>query len=192
MGICAHGSQKQHECFVKTSKSARRKCDLQIFQGNDIMIAYDEADGSGPPCTHGGEDHAGTSAQLLARLDAHIERPDGAPGAGGVQRDYGGFMEDDLHVESRQCGFDLSALACGYVTKDSAHYLSERVKAALTAALAYLRAHQRPGGCVDLLSCNVASAPDTAFMINAVLNAWWLLERCEDRGRHGCARRCCA
>ena len=89
-------------------------------------------------------------------------------------------MEDDLHVESRQCGFDLSALACGYVTKDSAHYLSERVKAALTAALAYLRAHQRPGGCVDLLSCNVASAPDTAFMINAVLNAWWLLERCED------------
>ena len=122
----------------------------------------------------------GHAAQLLARLDAHIERLMARQVLEESSADYGGFMEDDLHVESRQCGFDLSALACGYVTKDSAHYLSERVKAALTAALAYLRAHQRPGGCVDLLSCNVASAPDTAFMINAVLNAWWLLERCED------------
>ena len=122
----------------------------------------------------------GHAAQLLTRLDAHIERLMARQVLEECSGDYGGFMEDDLHVESRQCGFDLSALACGYVTKDSAHYLSERVKAALTAALAYLRAHQRPGGCVDLLSCNVASAPDTAFMINAVLNAWWLLERCED------------
>ena len=122
----------------------------------------------------------GHAAQLLAQLDAHIERLMARQVLEESSGDYGGFMEDDLHVESRQCGFDLSALACGYVTKDSAHYLSERVKAALTAALAYLRAHQRPGGCVDLLSCNVASAPDTAFMINAVLNAWWLLERCED------------
>lgn len=122
----------------------------------------------------------GHAAQLLAQLDAHIERLMARQVLEESSADYGGFMEDDLHVESRQCGFDLSALACGYVTKDSAHYLSERVKAALTAALAYLRAHQRPGGCVDLLSCNVASAPDTAFMINAVLNAWWLLERCED------------
>lgn len=122
----------------------------------------------------------GHAAQLLTQLDAHIERLMARQVLEECSGDYGGFMEDDLHVESRQCGFDLSALACGYVTKDSAHYLSERVKAALTAALAYLRAHQRPGGCVDLLSCNVASAPDTAFMINAVLNAWWLLERCED------------
>ena len=122
----------------------------------------------------------GHAAQLLTRLDAHIERLMARQVLEESSGDYGGFMEDDLHVESRQCGFDLSALACGYVTKESAHYLSERVKAALTAALAYLRAHQRPGGCVDLLSCNVASAPDTAFMINAVLNAWWLLERCED------------
>ena len=122
----------------------------------------------------------GHAAQLLAQLDGRIERLMARQVLDECSGDYGGFMEDDLHVESRQCGFDLSALACGYVTKDSAHYLSERVKAALTAALAYLRAHQRPGGCVDLLSCNVASAPDTAFMINAVLNAWWLLERCED------------
>lgn len=122
----------------------------------------------------------GHAAQLLAQLDGRIERLMARQVLEESSGDYGGFMEDDLHVESRQCGFDLSALACGYVTKDSAHYLSERVKAALTAALAYLRAHQRPGGCVDLLSCNVASAPDTAFMINAVLNAWWLLERCED------------
>ena len=122
----------------------------------------------------------GHAAQLLAQLDGRIERLMARQVLEESSGDYGGFMEDDLHVESRQCGFDLSALACGYVTKESAHYLSERVKAALTAALAYLRAHQRPGGCVDLLSCNVASAPDTAFMINAVLNAWWLLERCED------------
>lgn len=122
----------------------------------------------------------GHAAQLLAQLDGRIERLMARQVLEESSGDYGGFMEDDLHVESRQCGFDLSALACGYVTKDSAHYLSERVKAALTAALAYLRAHQRPGGCVDLLSCNVASAPDTAFMTNAVLNAWWLLERCED------------
>ena len=87
----------------------------------------------------------GHAAQLLAQLDGRIERLMARQVLEESSGDYGGFMEDDLHVESRQCGFDLSALACGYVTKDSAHYLSERVKAALTAALAYLRAHQRPG-----------------------------------------------
>lgn len=90
---------------------------------------------------------------------------------------YGGFLLPSFHVEPRMSGFVFSRLALGYVCHESRHYLSNDVKRALEAVLAYMRRVQRPGGCFDLSGCNFASAPDTAFMVNAVLNAWWVMDK---------------
>lgn len=91
---------------------------------------------------------------------------------------FGGLWTDEFHVEPRQSGFQLSQFIWGYVTPDSEWYLNERVYTAMMRLLSYMEAHQRPDGCFDLSPCNFASPPDTAFMINAVLNGWWLLEKC--------------
>lgn len=93
---------------------------------------------------------------------------------------YGGFMSEQFHVDPRRCGFVLSELLSVYVTASSCHHKSEQVAQAMRAAFTYLERHQRPDGCFDLTSCNYASAPDTAFMINAVLLGWWLLDKQQD------------
>lgn len=91
---------------------------------------------------------------------------------------FGGLWTDEFHVEPRQSGFQLSQFIWGYVTPDSEWYLNGRVYTAMMRLLSYMEAHQRPDGCFDLSPCNFASPPDTAFMINAVLNGWWLLGKC--------------
>ena len=91
---------------------------------------------------------------------------------------FGGLWTDEFHVEPRQSGFQLSQFIWGYVSPDSEWYLNGRVYTAMMRLLSYMEAHQRPDGCFDLSPCNFASPPDTAFMINAVLNGWWLLEKC--------------
>lgn len=91
---------------------------------------------------------------------------------------YGGFRTEEFHVEPRESGFYLAELISVYVTKQSGLYLDGRVRDAIERALVYMQRHQRPDGCFDLSPCNFASPPDTAFMINAVLNGWWLLEKC--------------
>ena len=93
---------------------------------------------------------------------------------------FGGFMNADFHVEPRQSGFILSELVIAYITAGSRFYHADALKAAMERTLVYMAAHQREDGCFDLSSCNFDSAPDTAFMLNAILNAWWLLEKCED------------
>ena len=91
---------------------------------------------------------------------------------------FGGFWTEDFHVEPRQSGFFLGDMVAAYVTEGSRWYLNGALKAAIRRDLAYMERHQRPDGCFDLSSCNYASPPDTAFMVNAMLNGWWLLERC--------------
>ncbi|MDD3335137.1 MAG: hypothetical protein PHI98_06405 [Eubacteriales bacterium] len=90
----------------------------------------------------------------------------------------GGFWTDSFHVEPRQSGFFLSEMLAAYVTKESCYYLQPAMAQAIQRTLTYMERHQRPDGCFDLTPCNYASPPDTAFMINAVLNGWWLLEKC--------------
>ena len=91
----------------------------------------------------------------------------------------GGFRTDSFHVEPRQSGFHLGEMTAAFVTPDCAWYLSPRLKDAIELVLGYMFRHQRPDGCFDLSSCNFASPPDTAFMMNAVLSGWWLLENCD-------------
>lgn len=92
---------------------------------------------------------------------------------------YGGFWSEPFHIEPRNVGFQLGRLVAAYVEPRSEWHLGARVADAIRAALRYLDAHQRPDGCFDLSPCNFASPPDTAFMLNAILSGWWLLERCK-------------
>lgn len=93
---------------------------------------------------------------------------------------YGGVWRPDFDIEPRTCGFHLSEILWGYLTPRSRWYKDERAAAAISALLVYAKNHQRPDGCFDLSSCNFASPPDTAFMVNCMLNGWWLLEKAED------------
>lgn len=91
---------------------------------------------------------------------------------------FGGFWTEDYHVEPRQSGFFLGLMVSAYVTEDSRWYLDSSLARAIRADLVYMHCHQRPDGCFDLTPCNYASPPDTAFMVNAMLNGWWLMEKC--------------
>ncbi len=91
---------------------------------------------------------------------------------------FGGFWTESFHVEPRQSGFFLGEMIAAYCTPDSSWYLHPRMEKAIRAVIAYMDAHQRPDGCFDLTPCNYASPPDTAFMVNALLNGWWVLEKC--------------
>ncbi len=92
---------------------------------------------------------------------------------------YGGFWKEGFHIEPRESGFMLGRLIAVFVTPDSRWYLNESVAQAIRRTLTYMERHQRPDGCFDLTPCNFASPPDTAFMFNAVLSGWWLLEKCK-------------
>lgn len=92
---------------------------------------------------------------------------------------FGGFLLPNFHVEPRMSGFALSKLILGYVSVESGHHLSKPLGETIKNTFAYMRRYQRPDGCFDLSGCNFASPPDTAFMINAVLNAWWVFEKRE-------------
>ncbi len=90
---------------------------------------------------------------------------------------FGGFLLPNYHVEPRMSGFALSKLILGYVCRESTHFLSNQLVATIGNTLVYMQRYQRPDGCFDLSGCNFASPPDTAFMINAVLNAWWVFQK---------------
>ena len=90
---------------------------------------------------------------------------------------FGGFWTEDFHVEPRQSGFFLGDMVAAYVSEGSRWYSDAALKAAIRRDLVYMARHQRPDGCFDLTPCNFASPPDTAFMVNAMLNGWWLLEK---------------
>ena len=91
--------------------------------------------------------------------------------------DTGAFVEQDGRIDTRHCGFLLSHLIVSWVTPQSRYYHDPAAAEAMEAAFQFLFTHQRPGGCLDLTSCNFASAPDTAFTMNAMISAWYLAEK---------------
>ena len=91
--------------------------------------------------------------------------------------DQGAFAEEDFRIDTRWCGFHLAHLAEAFLIPGGRYYHHPEVRQALERGLAWLTAHRRPGGCLDLTSCNFDSAPDTAFAINQVITAWYLLEK---------------
>ena len=90
---------------------------------------------------------------------------------------FGAFVDQDGNIDTRHCGFLMSHLIVSWVTPQSLHYHDQAVEAAIRAAFQFLLTQQRRGGCLDLTTCNFASAPDTAFTMNAMINAWYLAEK---------------
>ena len=118
-------------------------------------------------------------AELVVQLDGYIESLLARQITQEEDPRYGGFWTDAFHVEPRQSGFFLGEMMAAFCTKDSRWYLSGKLEKGIRAVLTYMENHQRPDGCFDLTPCNYASPPDTAFMVNALLNGWWLLEKCD-------------
>lgn len=116
--------------------------------------------------------------ELLAQHDAYIDSLLPRQIVDEQDPRYGGFWTADFHVEPRQSGFFLGDMMAAFCTEDSRWYLNPRLGQAIRADLTYMERHQRPDGCFDLTPCNYASPPDTAFMMNAVLCGYWLLEKC--------------
>lgn len=121
----------------------------------------------------------GYRAELLKILDGNITSMLDRQITDENDENFGALWTDQFHVEPRMCGFHLTRFLWVYATKDSVWYLNGEIRAAIERLLVYMRVHQRPDGCYDLSPCNFASPPDTAFMMNAVLNGWWLLEKCD-------------
>ena len=127
--------------------------------------------------------------EMLQDLDERVARllPRQITDAGDAR--FGGFWTEDFHVEPRQSGFFLGDMVAAYVTQDSRWHRDDALRAAILRDLTYMERHQRPDGCFDLSSCNFASPPDTAFMVNAILNGWWLLDKSPEGGPEDIRRR---
>lgn len=116
--------------------------------------------------------------EMMTHHDAVIDRLLASQVLDERNPDFGGFRRaENAYVEPRESGFHLSELIWGYIARESRHYHADAVAEAIRRDLIYMQRHQRPDGCFDLSGCNFASPPDTAFMTNCMLNAWWLMER---------------
>lgn len=115
--------------------------------------------------------------EMVGALDKEVSRLMGIQIMESEDPRFGGFRLPNHHVEPRHSGFGFSRMALAYACMESSHYLSPSVAKAIEAVIVYMERVQRPDGCFDLSGCNFASPPDTAFMMNAVLNAWWVIEK---------------
>lgn len=89
----------------------------------------------------------------------------------------GAFTEAGGHIDTRHCGFLVTQLVVGYLIPECRFFHDETLKSAIENGFRFLLSHHRADGCLDLTACNFDSAPDTAFTMNAMFNAWWLLEK---------------
>ena len=119
---------------------------------------------------------------MLARLEAEAASLLDRQLTDGRHPLCGAFIQPAGHTDTRQSGFACAALAKAWLIPGNRYFHSEDVRRALELGLDFLLHHLRPDGCMDLSSCNFASAPDTAFTVNALLNAWWLAEKDSEAG----------
>lgn len=115
--------------------------------------------------------------EMLAHYDHETERLLSIQCRAPEKDISGAFILFGAHCDTRSSGFCLAHMVISYLIPQSRFYHDPQVKAAAEAVFAYLFSHQRPGGCLDLSGCNFASAPDTAFTINEVISAWYLMEK---------------
>ena len=116
-------------------------------------------------------------SEMLNQYDSETERLLKCQALSPEDPAFGAFIRPDHQIDTREIGFALAHLCVCYVSVGSRYHHAEAVAFSLSRGMDYLRAHLRPGGCVDLTSCNFASAPDTAFTVNELILAWYLLEK---------------
>lgn len=74
----------------------------------------------------------------------------------------------------RSLGFDLANLAAGFSEKTSSYFEKEELKTSMKAILDFIISQQKPDGTLDL--GNLASPPDTAFIIEPICAAGNILK----------------
>ena len=79
----------------------------------------------------------------------------------------GGFMDGDRLVGSQSISA-VASVGYAYLLPESRHYRSEVLLERILLAAEFARRHRRPSGCFDLLTTNFDSAPDTAFVVQAI------------------------
>ena len=79
----------------------------------------------------------------------------------------GGFVDGDRLAGSNSVN-QVAQLGYAYLTEESQHWRSDELLERILLACAFARRHRRPSGRFDLLTTNFDSAPDTAFVVQAI------------------------
>ena len=87
----------------------------------------------------------------------------------------GALCREDGFADTRSTGFGAACLLSVYSHPQSRLYGNADLGNSLEKAREYLCGRARPSGMFDLSSCNFDSAPDTAFTVNALLDALSIL-----------------
>ena len=88
----------------------------------------------------------------------------------------GRYLVTDYHTDTRGMGFMLAHQLTALIHPMSRHSSSAALAEGIRKGLKWLRENRNESGCFDLSSCNFDSAPDTAFTVNALYDAWVLLK----------------
>ena len=91
-------------------------------------------------------------------------------------------LQPDYTIDTRTAGFMVSQLIIAYVLDESEHCHQPEVLSVILSMLDYLRRNRRASGCFDLITCNFDTAPDTAFTLNQLMDAYAVLDGREAPG----------
>ncbi len=106
--------------------------------------------------------------QLLTCAEKNVERMLPRTSAAGV-------LQEDGFTDTRYTGFCLALFLTVYVHPASRFHENGTLFQAMDDCLVCLERDARESGLFDLSSCNFDSAPDTAFTVNALSDAYQLL-----------------
>lgn len=90
---------------------------------------------------------------------------------------YGGFPDDfEIYHPILPAAYS-STLIAAYVSPSSKYYQSKAIKKCLNRGMDFLLKMQRPSGNIDLLTTNFESPPDTAFAVDPLAQALFILKK---------------
>lgn len=87
---------------------------------------------------------------------------------------YGGIQSSLKDV--KPTALWLPHAIASYLTDSSVYYLDEEVKNDITIGCACVARYQHEDGSFDYPSCNFHSAPDSSFILEALFQAWRILD----------------
>ncbi len=104
---------------------------------------------------------------LISELDRQVERLMSTQVMDRSRPDIGGFMSDDGLAGGSGVG-SATLLGYAYLLPESGFFEHEELRNRIDAATRFAQAARRSSGRWDLVTTNFDSAPDTAFVVQAV------------------------
>ena len=104
---------------------------------------------------------------LVSELDRHVEYLIPTQVMDRSRPDVGGFVSDDGLAGGSGVG-SATLLGYAYLLPESRFFEHEELRLRIDAAARFAQAARRPSGRFDLVTTNFDSAPDTAFVVQAV------------------------